>query len=98
MDERSHRERPHTSLLGYFSVFRRETSYENDDMQELGGKCGQKLSAGTWDQMVQAMTEHVMEKHLDVAKEMEKMHKEDPEKWGKEMRSFRNLRGSQGFG
>jgi predicted small metal-binding protein len=45
--------------------------------KEIGGKCNQKLSAGTWDQMVQAMTKHVMEKHPDVAKEMEKMHKEE---------------------
>jgi hypothetical protein len=36
--------------------------------------------------MVQAMTKHVMEKHPDVAKEMEKMHKEDPKKWGSEMK------------
>ncbi len=54
--------------------------------KELGGKCGQKLSAGTWDELVQAMTKHVMEKHLDVAKEMEKMHKQDPQKWGREMK------------
>jgi hypothetical protein len=39
-----------------------------------------------WYQMVQAMTKHVMEKHPDVAKEMEKMHKVDPKKWGKEMK------------
>ena len=32
------------------------------------------------------MTKHVMEKHPDVAKAMEKMHKEDPKKWGKEMK------------
>ena len=54
--------------------------------KQLGGKCDQKLSADTWDQIVQAMTKHVMEKHPDVAKEMEKMHKEDPKKWGKEMK------------
>ena len=36
--------------------------------------------------MVQAMTKHVMEKHPDVAKEMAAMHKEDPKKWGKEMK------------
>ena len=45
-----------------------------------------ELSAGSWDEMVKAMTKHVMEKHPDVAKEMEKMHKEDPKKWGKEMK------------
>jgi predicted small metal-binding protein len=54
--------------------------------KQLGGKCDQKLSADTWDHMVQAMTKHVMEKHPDVAKEMEKMHNEDPKKWAKEMK------------
>ena len=32
------------------------------------------------------MTKHFMEKHPDVAKDMEKMHSEDPKKWGKEMK------------
>lgn len=54
--------------------------------RELGGKCDQKLSAVSWDEMVQAMTKHVMDKHPDVAKEMERMHKEDP-KNGVEKRS-----------
>jgi predicted small metal-binding protein len=54
--------------------------------KQLGGECDLKLSAATWDQMVQAMTKHVMEKHPDVAKGMEKMHNDDPEKWGKEMK------------
>jgi predicted small metal-binding protein len=54
--------------------------------KELGGKCDQKLSAGSWEEMVKAMTKHVMEKHPDVAKEMEKMHNQDPKKWGKEMK------------
>jgi len=31
--------------------------------QSLGGPCEKKLSAGSWDEMVQAMTKHVMEKH-----------------------------------
>lgn len=35
---------------------------------------------------MQAMTKHVMEKHPDVAKEMEQMHNEDPKKWGAEMK------------
>lgn len=35
---------------------------------------------------MQAMTKHVMEKHPDVAKDMEKMHNYDPETWGKEMK------------
>jgi predicted small metal-binding protein len=54
--------------------------------KEPGGKCDQKLSAGTWNELVQAMTKHVMDKHPDVAKEMEKMHQEDPKKWGREIK------------
>ena len=52
--------------------------------KELGGTCDKKLSAGSWDEMVTTMTKHVMANHPDVAKQMEKMHKEDPKKWGKE--------------
>jgi predicted small metal-binding protein len=52
--------------------------------KSLGGPCEQKLSAGSWDEMVQTMTKHVMEKHPDTAKAMEKMHNEDPKKWGRE--------------
>ncbi|MFZ0032914.1 MAG: DUF1059 domain-containing protein [Candidatus Cybelea sp.] len=51
---------------------------------DLGGKCDTKLSAGSWDEMVQAMTKHVMAKHPDLARQMEKMHDEDPTKWGRE--------------
>jgi hypothetical protein len=54
--------------------------------KELGGTCDQKLSAGTWGEMVKTMTSHVLEKHPDVAKKMERMHNEDPEKWGREMK------------
>ncbi len=54
--------------------------------RELGGPCDQKLSADTWDGMVKTMTDHVTENHPDTAKEMEKMHAEDPEAWGKEMK------------
>jgi len=54
--------------------------------RDLGGSCDQKLSANTWDEMVQKMTEHVMENHPDVAKQMENMHKQDPNKWGREMK------------
>jgi predicted small metal-binding protein len=46
--------------------------------RDLGGACDQKLSANSWDEMVQKMSKHVMEKHPDVAKEMEKMHNENP--------------------
>ena len=54
--------------------------------KELGGTCEQKLSANSWDERVQRITKHVMERHPDVAKEMEKMHNEDPKKWGREMK------------
>lgn len=53
---------------------------------ELGGPCSHKMSASTWDEMVKSMTQHVMEKHPDTAKAMEKVHKEDPKKWGREMK------------
>ncbi len=54
--------------------------------KQLGGTCDQKLSAATWDEMAQTMTKHVMEEHPDVAKSMEAMYKEDPKKWGREMK------------
>lgn len=54
--------------------------------RELGGVCDQKLSAETWDDMVKKMTAHVIGKHPDVAEGMKKMHEQDPEKWGKEMK------------
>ena len=52
--------------------------------KELGGPCDAKISADSWKEMVEKMTAHVMENHPETAKEMEKMHNEDPEKWGKE--------------
>ena len=54
--------------------------------RQLGGECDQKLLASTWNDMVNAMTKHVIETHPDVAKKMEKMHNEDPKKWGREMK------------
>jgi predicted small metal-binding protein len=54
--------------------------------RQLGGACDQQLSANSWDEMVKVMTKHVMEKHPDVAKSMEKMYNEDPKQWGREMR------------
>ena len=51
--------------------------------KDLGGKCDKKLSANSWDEMVMTMTKHVMAEHPDVAKQMEKMHNEDPTKWSK---------------
>ena len=52
--------------------------------KELGGECDEKLSAGSWDEMVTVMVKHVTENHPDVAKKMEEMHKEDPKRWGRE--------------
>ena len=52
--------------------------------REIGGPCDQQLSASTWEEMVKTMTKHVMERHPDTAKAMEKMHNEDPKKWGRE--------------
>lgn len=54
--------------------------------RKLGGKCDQRLSASTWDEMVRIMTKHVLDKHPDVAKQMEKMHNEDPNRWRREMK------------
>ena len=54
--------------------------------KELGGKCDQKLSANSWDEMVKVMTKHVMEHHPDVAKKMVQMHHEDPKKWGSQVK------------
>ena len=54
--------------------------------RELGGKCDQRLSADSWEEMVKAMTKHVMAEHPDVAKDMERMHSDDPKRWSREMR------------
>ena len=55
--------------------------------KDLGGSCDEKLSAELWSEMVEKMTKHVMDNHPDTVKEMEEMHKQDPEKWGKEMKA-----------
>jgi predicted small metal-binding protein len=39
--------------------------------KDLGGTCDHKPTAGSWDEMVKAMTKHVIEKHPDVAKRSE---------------------------
>jgi hypothetical protein len=52
--------------------------------KQLGGTCDQQLSANTWNDMVQVMTKHVMEKHPDVAKRMKEMHDKDPKQWAAE--------------
>lgn len=51
--------------------------------REWGGKCDQKLSASSSDEMVRAMTS-TCGKAPDVAKEIEKMHNEDFKKWAKQ--------------
>jgi predicted small metal-binding protein len=52
-----------------------DTPMKTMTCRELGGACDQKLSAETWGEMVEKMTEHVMDEHPDVAKKMEKMHR-----------------------
>lgn len=54
--------------------------------RELGGKCDYKLSASSWDEMVQVMTQHVLERHPGLAKDMEAMRNKDPKQWAKEMK------------
>jgi len=54
--------------------------------RDLGGPCDQELTASTWDEMVQKMVKHVTDNHPETVKEMEQMHNDDPEKWGKEMK------------
>lgn len=54
--------------------------------KELGGPCDQRLSAGSWDEMVRAMTAHVLKEHPQTARDMQRMHEQDPKKWGREMR------------
>lgn len=51
--------------------------------RQLGGACDQQLSAASWDEMVQVMTRHVMDKHPDVAKDMKAMHERDPKEWSR---------------
>src|ERR1700719_1730328 len=54
--------------------------------KELGGPCDQKLSAGSWEEMVQMMVKHVTSNHPETAEAMKKMHEQDPKKWGREMK------------
>jgi hypothetical protein len=44
------------------------------------------MYAQSWDDIVTLMTAHVRERHPDIAKQMEEMHNEDPEKWNREMK------------
>ncbi len=52
--------------------------------RELGGECDEVLEAETWDDMVDEMTNHVIENHPETEKKMEKMYEEDPTKWSEE--------------
>jgi hypothetical protein len=54
--------------------------------RELGGPCDQRLTAASWEEMVKTMTAHVMEKHPATAKAMERLHREDPKKWRRDMK------------
>jgi predicted small metal-binding protein len=63
-----------------------ENAMKTMKCKELGGQCDQQLSAGSWGEMVKVMTKHVLDKHPDVARQMERMHDEDPKRWGKEMK------------
>jgi hypothetical protein len=54
--------------------------------KELGGKCDQKLSAESWDEMVKVMTKHVMDQAPGCSQGNGKDAKQDPQKWGKEMK------------
>ena len=54
--------------------------------KQLGGTCDEEISAETWNEMVKKMTNHVMQEHPGVARKMEQMHNEDPERWGREMK------------
>ena len=54
--------------------------------RDLGGPCEEKLKAESWNEMVNTMVAHVMKNHPDTAKEMKRMHNDDPKKWGKEMK------------
>jgi hypothetical protein len=36
--------------------------------------------------MVMKISAHLLENHPDVAKEMEKMHNEDPKRWAREVK------------
>ena len=54
--------------------------------KDLGGVCDEKLKAESWNEMVEKITKHVIENHPDTSKDMEIMHNEEPEKWGKEMK------------
>jgi predicted small metal-binding protein len=54
--------------------------------RELGGPCDRELRASSWNEMVGAMTKHVMEHHPDTTREMQRMHQQDPDQWRRQMK------------
>ncbi len=53
--------------------------------RDLGGPCDHKLSAGSWNEMVEVMTRHLEEHHPETAVEIERMNEENPGEWEREM-------------
>ena len=53
--------------------------------KELGGPCGQPLSAKSWDDMVRLMATHIIENHPFVAKGNGTNAQQGPTKWAREM-------------
>jgi len=45
--------------------------------------------------MVRTMTKHVMERHPDTAKERERMHTQEPRRWGAEIRPKWEAKGDE---
>ncbi len=60
--------------------------------KELGGTCNAKLRASSWDEMAHTMTNHVMNRHPDVAKKMVEMYEADLKQWGREMEAGSGMR------
>jgi predicted small metal-binding protein len=49
---------------------------------DLGGYCSKKLSAYTWNAMVEVIAKHATDKHAkELARELEKMHFKSAEQW-----------------
>ena len=61
-----------------------KTGMKTMTCKQLGGPCDEKLSAESWDEMVQTMVKHVTANHPETAEQMKKMHEADPKKWGRE--------------
>src|SRR2546430_4888530 len=57
--------------LPKFSAF--QEGMKTMTCKELGGPCDQKLSAESWDEMVQQMVKHVSSNHPETAEAMKKI-------------------------